>query len=75
LSRRNLAGVCCKTFSGARVIRSRARRIQTMIRSTGAVGFGERAEPVACPRLIDAVAASLAMASLWLCLIASLTMI
>jgi hypothetical protein len=46
-----------------------------MIRSTRAAGFNERAVPAACPGLIDAVAASLAMASLSVFLIVALTVI
>ena len=46
-----------------------------MIGSPGAVGFNGRLAPVASPRLIDAVAASLAIGSLSLCLIVSLTML
>jgi hypothetical protein len=46
-----------------------------MIRSPGAVGFNGRSAPVASPRLIDAVAASLAIGSLSLCLIVSLTVL
>ncbi|MGO8910719.1 MAG: hypothetical protein ACLQDM_15575 [Bradyrhizobium sp.] len=44
-----------------------------MIRSSGAAGFNGRPAPVASPRLTDAVAASLAIASLSLCVIVSLT--
>ncbi len=44
-----------------------------MIRSLGAVGFTDRSAPVASSRLIDAVAASLAIGSLSLCLIVTLT--
>jgi hypothetical protein len=46
-----------------------------MIRSFTVAGFGGRAERIACPRLIDAVAASLAMASLSICLIIALAVI
>ena len=46
-----------------------------MIRSAGAAGFNGRSAPVASTRLIDAVAASLAIASLSLCLIVSLTVL
>jgi len=46
-----------------------------MIRSTGAAGFNGRSAPVASSRLIDAVAASLAIASLSLCLIVALTVL
>jgi hypothetical protein len=44
-------------------------------KSPGAVGFNGRFAPVASPRLIDAVAASLAIGSLSLCLIVSLTVL
>jgi hypothetical protein len=46
-----------------------------MIRSTGAAGFSGRVAPVASTRLIDAVAASLAIASMSLCLIVALTLL
>jgi hypothetical protein len=44
-----------------------------MIRSPGAAGFNGRSAPVASSRLIDAVATSLAIGSLSLCLIVALT--
>ncbi len=44
-----------------------------MKRSFGAVGFESHSAPVASSRLIDAVAAALAIGSLSLCLIVSLT--
>jgi hypothetical protein len=46
-----------------------------MIPSTGAAGFEGRSVPVASTRLVDAVAASLAIASLSLCLIVILTVL
>jgi hypothetical protein len=46
-----------------------------MIRSPGTVGFSGRSAPVASSRLIDAVAASLAIGSLSLCLIVTLTVL
>ena len=46
-----------------------------MIRSSGALGFCGRSAPVASSRLIDAVAASLAIGSLSLCLIVTLTVL
>jgi len=46
-----------------------------MIRSEGAAGFDSHAAPIASPRLTDAVAASLAIGSLSLGLIVSLTLI
>ncbi|HEY0909924.1 MAG TPA: hypothetical protein VGD75_06785 [Bradyrhizobium sp.] len=44
-----------------------------MRRSPGAAGFESRSVPVASSRLHDAVAASLAIGSLSLCLIVTLT--
>ncbi len=44
-----------------------------MIRSPGAAGFDGRATPVASSRLTHAVAASLAIGALSLCLIVTLT--
>jgi hypothetical protein len=44
-----------------------------MIRPPGATGFNGRSAPVASSRLTDAVAASLAIGALSLCLIATLT--
>ena len=46
-----------------------------MIRSAGAAGFNGRSAPVASIRLMDAVAASLAIASLSLCLIVAVTVL
>jgi hypothetical protein len=46
-----------------------------MIRSPGAAGFNGRAASVASSRLTDAVAASLAIGALSLCLIATLTVL
>jgi hypothetical protein len=46
-----------------------------MIRSPGTAGFNGRSGPVASSRLTDAVAASLAIGSLSLCLIVSLTLL
>ena len=48
---------------------------QTMTRSSGAAGFNCPAIAVASPRLLDAVAASLAIASLSLCLMVTLTVL
>jgi hypothetical protein len=44
-----------------------------MIRSSGTGGFEGRSAPVASSRLIDAVAGALAIGSLSLCLIVTLT--
>ena len=46
-----------------------------MIRSPGAAGFVSRSAPVASSRLNDAVAATLAIGSLSLCLIVTLTVL
>jgi hypothetical protein len=46
-----------------------------MIRSPGAAGFNGRSAPVASSRLTDAVAASLAIGALSLCLIVTLTVL
>ena len=46
-----------------------------MIRSSGAVGFASRPAPVASSRLTHAVAASLAIGALSLCLIVTLTVL
>ena len=46
-----------------------------MTRSPGAAGFNGRSAPVASSRLTDAVAASLAIGSLSLCLIVTLTVL
>jgi hypothetical protein len=46
-----------------------------MIRSPGAAGFDGRVAPVASSRLTNAVAASLAIGALSLCLIVSLTVL
>ena len=46
-----------------------------MIRSSGATGFNRRPAPVASSRLTDAVAASLAIGALSLCLIVTLTVL
>jgi hypothetical protein len=46
-----------------------------MTRSPGAAGFDRPSAPVASSRLTDAVAASLAIGSLSLCVIVSLTVL
>jgi len=46
-----------------------------MIRSSGAVGFDRPRAPVSSSRLAGAVAASLAIGSLSLCLIVALTLL
>jgi hypothetical protein len=46
-----------------------------MIRSSGAGGFNSRTAPVASSRLNDAVAATLAIGALSLCLVVTLTVL
>jgi hypothetical protein len=46
-----------------------------MTRSPGATGFSGHSAPVASPRLIDAVAASLAIGAISLCLVVALTVV
>jgi hypothetical protein len=46
-----------------------------MTRSPGAAGFGGQDIPVASPRLIDAVVASLAFGAFSLCLVVTLTVL
>jgi hypothetical protein len=46
-----------------------------MIRSSGAWGFNGRTAPVASSRLHDAVAATLAIGALSLCLVVTLTVL
>ena len=46
-----------------------------MKRLSGAVGFNAQSAPVASPRLIDAVAAALALGAVSLCLVLCLTVL
>lgn len=46
-----------------------------MTRSPGAAGFNGQSAPVASTRLIDAVAASLAVGAVSLCLVVTLTVL
>jgi hypothetical protein len=55
------------------VIRLRIQGFRPMIWSSGAAGFDSRVAPVASSRLTQAVAASLAIGALSLCLIVTLT--
>ena len=57
------------------MIRPRIKGYRTMIRSSGAWGFNGRSAPVASSRLNDAVAATLAIGALSLCLIVTLTVL
>jgi hypothetical protein len=55
------------------VIRLRIQGFRPMIWSSGAAGFDSRVVPIASSRLTQAVAASLAIGALSLCLIVTLT--
>jgi hypothetical protein len=57
------------------VIRPALKDLEAMKRSPGAAGFNGRSAPVASTRLMDAVAATLAIGSLSLCLIVTLTVL
>jgi hypothetical protein len=58
-----------------RVIRPALKELSAMKRSPGAAGFNGRSAPEASSRLTHAVAASLAIGALSLCLIVTLTML
>ncbi len=73
--RPNIAGECCKKIFVRGVIRPRLEGFWTMIRSPGTAGFDGRCASVAPQRLTDAVAASLAIGSLSLCLVVTLTVV
>jgi hypothetical protein len=62
-------------YRGLRVIRPALKDLSAMKRSPGAAGFNGRSAPVASSRLTDAVAASLAIGALSLCLIVTLTVL
>jgi hypothetical protein len=74
-ARRNLAGDFGEIRRGRRVIRPRMQGFTAMIRLPGATGFGGQSAPVASPRLIDVVAASLALSALSLCLVVTITVL
>jgi hypothetical protein len=57
------------------VIRLRIQGFRRMIPSSGAAGFDSRAATVASSKLTHAVAASLAIGAISLCLIATLTVL
>jgi hypothetical protein len=59
----------------AGVIRPRLEGFRTMIRSPGTVGFVSRPAPVASARLTSAIATSLAIGTLSLCLMVMLTVL
>jgi hypothetical protein len=46
-----------------------------MLRSPGAAGFGSRPAPVASSRVTDAIATSLAIGALSVCLVVTLTVL
>jgi hypothetical protein len=73
--RPNIAGDSSDISSRCGVIRPRIEGFRTMIRSPGAAGFQGRSAPVASSRLRNAVAASLAIGSLSLCVIVTLTVL
>ena len=73
--RRNVAGGPCEFVLTPQVIRPRPEGILTMIRSPGTAGFVSRPTPVASSRLTNAVAASLAIGALSLCLVVTLTVL
>ena len=62
-------------FPMPRMIRPRIGRIRTMIRSPGAAGFESRPASVASSRLTSAIATSLAIGTLSLCLVVALTVL
>jgi hypothetical protein len=74
LRRPNIACDSCEKRI-LRVIRPRFKDFPAMIRSPRAAGFDGPAAPVASSRLTNAVAASLAIGSLSLCLIVALTVL
>jgi hypothetical protein len=74
-ARRNIARDACEIYPVARVIRPRIEGICAMKRSSGALGFSGRPAPVASSRLWNAVAATLAIGSLSLCLVVTLTVL
>ena len=74
-ARRNIASDGCTIRLALRVIRPRIPGNPAMIRSRGAIGFDGGATPVASLRLIHAVAASLAIGGLSLCLVVTITVL
>jgi len=70
--RRNVAGPDSEIRG---VIRPRLEGFRTMIRSPGMVGFASRPAPVASSRLTNAIATSLAVGTLSLCLVVTLTVL
>src|SRR5205823_15091714 len=76
--RRNVAGDHCKIFPTSResrVIRPALQGFRPMIRSSGAVGFESSRTPVASSRLLGAIATSLAIGTLSLCFVVTLTVL
>lgn len=62
-------------FLGVRAIRSHFEGFTAMTRPGAALGFNRPEAGVASPRLLHAVAASLALSALSLCLIVTLTLL
>jgi hypothetical protein len=73
--RRNIAGDHCKIFLTSRVIRPALQGFRPMMRSPGAVGFESSRAPVASSRLLGAIATSLAIGTLSLCVMVTLTVL
>jgi hypothetical protein len=73
--RRNIAGHDCNLFLTPQVIRLALQGFGPMIRSPGTVGFGGGRAPVASSRLLGAIATSLAIGTLSLCLVVTLTVL
>jgi hypothetical protein len=72
--RPNIARDCCEIFHVAGDSPAHSR-ISAMIRSPGTAGFDGLAAPVASSKLTHAVAASLVIGALSLCLIVTLTVL
>jgi hypothetical protein len=76
--RRNIAGGSLQgflTLRESRVIRPALQGFRPMMRSPGAVGFESSRAPVASSRLLGAIATSLAIGTLSLCLMVTLTVL
>jgi hypothetical protein len=76
--RRNVAGDHCNIFltsRESRAIRPALQGFRPMMRSSGAVGFESSRAPVASSRLLGAIATSLAIGTLSLCVMVTLTVL
>jgi hypothetical protein len=71
----NIARGCCEILCTPQVIRLRIQGFRPMTRSPDAAGFDGRAALVASSGLTHAVAASLALGAVSLCLIVTLTVL